>query len=129
MLNCLPEFGHHQRRASSRASSRRPLSTSNQQVWFLSKDTASAILSSKNIAEKFKGIPVKCPTKKTQHVIKKQSSKTKLVGKVPKFKTVPDEYHNLCRNKSVDEIMGLKLCENGNEEQKRYVYFNKLCWS
>ena len=122
MPNCLPEFEHNQRRTST--AKRGPLSTSNQQVWFLSKDTTSAILSSKTIAEKFKGIP-SCPMKKAQHVIKKPSSKTKLVDKVPKFKTVPDKYHNLCRKKSVNEIMGLQLCENGNEEHERYMYILK----
>lgn len=40
----------------------------------------------------------------------KLRSKAEFVDGVPKFKSVPDEYQNLCRNKSVDEIVGFKPC-------------------
>ena len=87
----------------------------------MNKDTTSAILSSKNIAKKFKSIP-KASTKPAPHVIKKPGSKTELVDKVPKFTTVPHEYQNQCRNKSVGEIMDLKLCCKGyGEPIKRCV--------
>jgi hypothetical protein len=91
---------------------RRPLSTSNQQVWLMSKDTTSAILSSKSIAKKFKGIPT-TSTKPAPHGRNKHGSTTDLVDNVPKFTTVPNEYQNVCRNISVNEIMDLKLCGKG----------------
>ena len=62
------------------------------------------------IAKKFESIP-KAPPK--PHVVKMLGSKTELVDKVPKFTAVPNEYHNLCRNKSVGEIIDLKLCGKG----------------
>jgi hypothetical protein len=85
----------------------------------MNKDTTSAILSSKSITKKFKSIPKAQPK---SHVIKMPGSKTELVDKVPKFTSVPNEYHNLCRNKSVGEIINLKLSGRGYSTlPERYV--------
>ena len=110
---CALEFESAKKRTLT--AKRRPLSTSNKQVWFLNKDTTSAILSSKNIAEQFTNIHKKS-TRSLQQNLKKPRTKSALIDKVPKFTTVPSEYHELCRNKSVNEIMDFSLHGKGYGE-------------
>ena len=95
---------------------RRSLITSNQEIWFANRDTTAAILNSRIVAKR-----VINATKGNANLEMKKKTKPKHhVDNVPRFSPIPNEFQELCRNKSVVEVTSAKLSRKDlNEFHKR----------
>ena len=115
--------GAQQTRArKNTAVKRRPLATSYQQIYFMNKDTSSAILSSQVIAKKVQSKSKVHTNLTSLSQLKKKTKPKHSVDNVPRFTSIPRKFQDLCRNKSVDEILTSKFSvKDSIEFKKRYV--------
>lgn len=100
---------------------RRPLITSNQEIWFANRDTTAAIINSRIVAKRV--INATKGNGNLGSVVSQMKKKTKPknhVDNVPRFSSIPNEFQELCRNKSVVEVTSAKLSRiDFNEFHKR----------